>query len=842
MKTPPRIARWILSVTNRKSNREIVLGDFEEFYDEIHARQGSFKALLWIYKQALKSIPRFVKTSIYWGGTMFTNNLKIAVRQILKQKMFSFINITGLALGMASFLLIMIWVFHELSYDKFHKNSDNLFQINLTSQSNGNSWSDGMPIFLAPSLKEEIPEIIDFVRYGKMEESLFKYNNKMFFESDFFAVDSSFFNVFSFPLIEGDRSTVLKNPYSVVISESMADKYFGNEKPIGKIITMNNRENLVVTGIMKDVPDNSSLKFDMLLSFNLLRDDWDITWGNWFGGASFLMLKDKSLENIINARIDDFMIKKEAYQNPAFVSIRPLTEIHYSEIKEYIYIFSSSSLFILLIASVNFINLSTARSSKRAKEIGMRKIIGAKRKSIIFQFLGESLLVSFISFTLAIILVILLLPALNSLTNNEFTIASVFNYIIILLFPLVIIIGIGAGFYPALFISSFQPVRIIKGDLKPGSSRSKLRRGLVVFQFSLAVLLIYGTCVVQKQIGFIKTKNIGYDKEQVLRVSMRGITNHYLNVLKNELSTNSNIINVSGTSHDPTNVEWMGSAKWPGKDPNVMITLYALYVDYDFIETMGIDFVEGRYFNEMITSDNEAAYIINEAMLKQMDMKSAVGKPFTFWKGPGQIIGVVKNFHFESLYEEINPMAIMLKENNIRRMLIRIRPENISATLNVINDAWDKIVPNVPFTYSFLDEDFNNLHVNAKEMGKLLTYFAILAIITGCLGLFGLVSYAAEMRTKEIGIRKVLGSSIQGIVFLLSKEFTFSVIIANLIALPIAYYLMDNWINEFAYKTSIGIEIFIIPIILSIIIAIATVSFQSFKAAAANPIESIKYE
>lgn len=840
---PPRVAEWLLSMMDGYDCHYSSCGDFKEMFNHMCKNEGRARARRWYWFQVLMSFWPYFIYSFNWRLMMFKNYLKIAVRHILRQKMFSFINITGLALGMASFILITIWVLNELSYNKFHDNADRIYNIFLKSPKDGRTSGHTTPIRLAHALKEEIPEIIDFVRCDKRSEALFMYKDKGFYESKIYGVDPSFFKMFGFPLIQGDKNTVLDNLQSIVISESLAKKYFGEEDPIGKALRVNGQVDLFVTGIFRDVPENSSLKFEILIPFDLVRGDWrERDWKNWFGGEAFVMLQDKNLDTRVNNKISDFLIKKAAFRESPLVTIQPLTEIHISEVKKYLYIFSASALFILIIACINFINLSTARSSRRAKEIGMRKITGASRKSIIKQFLGESFLLAVISLMAALILVVLLMPLLSSITGKAFSPASTFNQILILLIPLVITTGIAAGAYPALFISGFQPVRIIKGDFKSGSGGSPLRRILVVIQFTLSILLIFGTCVVHKQIMYIKSKNIGYDKEQVVRISMRGNTRRYFDALKNELSVYKNITDITGISQDLPHVTWVGDVQWPDKDPNKNEGAWALYVDYDFIKTMKIELIEGRDFNNRIAGDSGPAYIINEELLKQMEMESAVGKPLTFWKGPGRIIGVVKNFHFQSLYREIDPMVIMLSKERISAMLIRIRPENINSTLKFIGETWKRAVPGVPFLYTFLDEDFYQVHKEEENTGKLIISFSILAILTGCLGLFGLVSFTAELRTKEIGIRKVFGSSIPGIVILLLKEFTNCILIANMIALPIAYYVTSNWIQKFAYRTSIGIDIVIFSATLAIIIAIATVSFQAIKAARSNLVNSLRYE
>jgi ABC-type antimicrobial peptide transport system permease subunit len=736
-----------------------------------------------------------------------------------------------------------MWVFHELSYNKFHSHADRIAKIFLKSPKDGRISGHTSPIRLAYALKEEIPEIVDFVRCDKRQELLFSYKNKGFYEKGVYGVDPSFFNIFSFNLLAGDKNTLLNNLNSVVISESLAKKYFGNINPLGKTLRVNNQVDLIVTGVMRDMPANSSIQFKILLPFDLIRRDWrKKDWKNWYGGPAFVLLKDKNLENQVNQKISNFIAAKGVNQSAPLVVIRPLTNIHFTAIKKYLYIFSASALFILLIACINFINLSTARSFKRAKEIGMRKVTGADRKTIIMQFLGESFLVSFISLLLALFLVAFFIPLMNSITGLNFSFAGVFKTTHFILIPMVIITGFAAGIYPALFLSSFQPVRVIKGDISKISGGSPLRKFLVVIQFALSILLIFGTAVIYKQINFIKHTDVGYDRDQVLKISMKGATNRYFAVLKEKLESHNNITDVSGISQDLPNITWCSSADWQGKDPNKRVTLWAVFVDYDFIKTMKIKLMDGRDFKKEVSSDKETAFIVNEEMQKQMEMDSAVGKQLKFWGRNGTIIGVVKNFHFHSLYREIYPMALMIEPRRLSAMLVRIGPRTIGSTLGFIKDTWKKTVPQVPLNLTFLDNDFYQIHKEEENTGKLLGSFSILAILTGCLGLFGLISFAAEARTKEIGIRKVFGSSISRIVVLLVKELSICIIIANVIALPIAFLFAKNWIQKFAYKAPIGIDIFIFSLLLVFIISMATACFQALKAAWANPVKSLRYE
>jgi len=840
---PPKIARWLLKRFLSYYNQSPALGDLEEEFSLIKEENGVFRARRWYRIQVLKSLPRFCNNLIFWSSAMFKNYLKIAFRNMFRQKMYSFINITGLAIGIVCCILIALWVIDEMSFDKFHKDYRNIYQV-LIHGTNPNNPSTPAP--LAPALKEEIPEIIDAVRTEGLLGALVSYKSKTFYENNIVGGDPSFFQIFTFSFIKGDPDAALENLHSIVISEAIAERYFADENPIGKILSLGREQDFTVTGVIRNVPDNSTLQFDMAVPFEIriqeIRESgWEMNWG-YYSSRTFLKLRDNCKAEEINNKIGGFL-QKHVEGEDAVLTVLPFTQRYLFFIGSIrnIYIFSAIGLFILLIACINFMNISTARSANRAKEIGLRKVAGAYRRNIIIQFLGESFLLSFVALILSLILFILLLPLFNTLTGKTLSYESI-NEILPLLLGIVFFTAFAAGSYPALFLSSFRPVKILKGNLKSGLKSSGFRKTLVVIQFSVSLLLIIGTGVIYKQLIYIKNRDIGYDKEHIIRITLRGESRESYTVMKTELLRDERITGISGTALGlPYFRMSSGTADWDGKDPNKEILICANFIDYDFIETMNIEMVEGRDFSRELPTDTES-YLVNEEMAEIIGLESAVGARLTYWNNTGKIIGVMKNFNFRPLNNQIEPLVLILGQDRVSSMLIRIQSHNIASTLEFIQEKWKNIIPNYPFQYNFLDDVFDRSYRIIERTGNLLNSFAILAVFIACLGLFGLASFTAEQRSKEIGIRKVLGSSVSRIVLLLLKEFTGCILVAIIIAWPAAYFIMNQWLKNFAFRTKIGIGVFILSAVFGLLIALFSVSYQSIKAALSKPVDSLRYE
>jgi len=800
---------------------------------------------------------------------MIWSYIKVTLRSIRRHKGYAFINIAGLAIGMACCLLILLWVMEELSFDRFHTNRDTLYRVEQDQFYSGEVYHVNVtPYPMGPGIKEEIPEIREAARAAWMGNLLLKYEDKAFFEPSCRAVDPSFLTMLSFSLLRGDAATALGTPSSMILTEELAVKYFGDEDPMGKIITVNNRHTFTVTGVMENLPSNSSLQFDLLIPFEIVKTAgmYNDSWGS-NSILTLVQLHDNVSVAEVDKKITDVRHSHmvERYRNDPEIleqlnegqrtqfMLMPLTDIylhgyfgygHPPGNIQFVYIFTVIGLFLLLIACINFMNLATARSAKRAKEVGLRKVVGASKKDLIGQFYGESILMAFIALFFSMGLVALLLPVFNTLAGKTMNLSSVFEVRFLLgVLAVTVITGLISGSYPALFLSAFRPAVVLKGTLRAGGSSGLFRKILVVTQFTLSILLVIGATVVYKQVRFMRGKSLGYDKEHVIYLPLRGETRASYEALKQELKRDVRIINVSGTNHSPTQIgSNSGGADWEGRDPESNVLISTNRVDYDYIETMRIEMAEGRTFSKEFPTDPTAAFLVNEEVVKIMGVESAVGRRFDFQGIDGTVVGVMKNFHFQSVRYAIEPLAFTVMPERVNYVVVRLQAGKIPESIDYVRSTWQKIIPDYPFDYRFMDEDFDRMYRSDERVGSLLRAFTLIAIIIACLGLFGLASYMAEQRTKEIGVRKVLGSTVAGIVFLLSKEFTKWVVAANLIAWPAAYFIMSGWLREFAYRTSLAWWVFFSAGLMALVVAILTVSYQSVKAALANPADSLRYE
>jgi len=785
---------------------------------------------------------------------LIKNYLKIALRNIKKHTWYSFINIAGLAIGMTCCILILLWVQDELSYDRFHENASDIYRViqDINFADHSTTWTITQGP-LGPSLKKDFPEIINATRITGRGLRL-TYNDRSFDEVVGMA-DPSIFEMFTFPLIKGNPATALSDPNSIVLTEEMAEKYFGDENPIGKTIQADNEYDFLVSGVLKKIPDNSHLQFDFIIPFIFGRElNYTVDrWGNSQFRTYVQIQKGIPVQEVIQ-KISGYLYEKPTIEKDARLNLQPLTRIHLHSNYEfdtahgditYVALFSLVAFFILFIACSNFMNLATARSGNRAKEVGMRKVAGAHRSSIIKQFFGESILLAFIALFFSLIIVKLLLPAFSNLAAKELSMNISGNLSgLLMLFGIALLTGIISGSYPAIFLSSFQPVKVLKGSLRSGQKGSVFRKILVVTQFSLTILLIICTGVVHNQLNYLRNKKLGYDKEHMIYMGMRGDMRANFDTLKNELLINSNISGVTASSNVPTygytfsNSLW----RWEGQNPDEEILMRAVFIDYDYFKTFGMEIAEGRSYSKEFSTDTTEAIIVNEAAVKAMRMKSPLGKRLSINEQNFQIIGVVKNYNFRSLRQGIDPLILLFEPQASRVLFAKLKSDNISQTIGYIEKIREKFAPGYPSNYHFLDEALDDLYRSEERVGTIFRYFSVLAIFISCLGLFGLASFMAEQRTKEIGIRKVLGATVSNIIFLLSKEFAKWILVANIIVWPIAYYAANKWLQGFAYRTTIGLWIFILAAAMVLFIALLTVSYQSFKAATANPIDSLKYE
>jgi putative ABC transport system permease protein len=855
LSAPPKFGHWLLTRIYGGSDHFTLIGDFDEIYSELSKEKGETSASLWYWRQIFKIIPIFLSNSIYWSVQMIKNYLKVAFRNIRRHKGFSFINIAGLAIGLACCLLITIWVLDELSYDKFHENAANLYRVEEDQHYSGRIFYVYVtPYPLGPALKAEIPEIIDATRVVWPGGVLFKYEDSTFFEDNGRAVDPSFLTMFTYPLVKGDKTTALDSPFSVVLNENLAEKYFGVEDPIGKVITLNNQHEFTVTGVLENIPHNTYLQFDFLIPYEIMKNTGQ-TREEDFGTNSiytFVQLPDGTPPEAVNQKIFGFIRTKNP-ESGTDLRLMPFTRLHLHEFFgyekgagaiQYVYIFSVIAFIVLLIACINFMNLSTARSTNRAKEVGLRKVVGALKSHLVRQFYGESVVYAFIALIFAVGIVTLLLPAFSNLSGKElsWSVAGI-ETILIGLLGITLFTGLVAGSYPAMFLSAFQPARVLKRGLWSGSGGARFRRVLVVVQFALSILLIIGTAVVYQQLNYIKSIRLGWEKEHLVYIPMRADTRKSYNALKQELIQSPQILNVTGTSQLPTHISSnSGGADWEGKDPEFQILIGINAVDFDFVETLKIEMADGRSFDRAYTSDLSKAWIVNEEVARLMDKDSVIGERFRHVGVEGTIIGVMKNFHYQTLRNKIEPLAIVVGQDSLNYTIIRIPPEDVSASLVLIEKTWKRVIPTYPFEYRFMDDRYDMMYRSEQRIGTLLRYFAILAVFVACLGLFGLASFMAEKRTKEIGIRKVLGASIAQVTGLMCKEFFLLVLVANVIAWPAAYFVMRKWLQSYAYRVDLGYFSFIGAMLLALFVAILSVGYQAIRAAKANPADSIRYE
>lgn len=800
---------------------------------------------------------------------MIRNYLIIALRNLLRQKGYSIINISGLAIGLAAFILIVLFVKNELSYDKFHDKSDRIYRVSVNGIVAGDILN--VAVSAAPTgeaMVRDIPEIINVTRVDEFSQTIyFSYNDKKFYQDGLLFVDSTFFDIFSFELLRGNPSTALVNPYSLVLTESVAKKYFRNEDPMGKTIRLNDHTNFNVTGIVADPPKNSHFHFEVLSSFTTqLKTNGEQVYQNW-GSLSlytYVLLAKGADPKIVEQQFPEMYLKYmedlSQLENIKFNPyLQPITDIHLhsnlmAEIETnsdiaYVYTFTAIALFILLIACINFMNLSTARSTKRAREVGLRKVVGAFRKQLIFQFIGESLILSFISLVLALILVELSLPIFNQLLDQHLVLGLFNNgYTVFLLLGLAIIVGFIAGSYPAFYLSSFQPIKVLKGSLSGSSKKSKIRNALVIFQFAISVFLIICTGLLYNQLNFLQKKKLGFNAERVVVLPLRGNRlREKANIFKSEFMNLSCVSNIS-TSRFVPGRDMDGSGYVPeGYDENNPIIIFTNMVDHDYIETMQMEIINGRSFSREFSTDSTAV-IINETLVKKLGWENPLGKKITTFRNDTtldlRVIGVVKDFHFRSLHAVIDPSLMFITPSHAENLNIRLHAGNVQKQLESIREKWQEVEATMPFDYYFLEEDFNKQYKAEQRIGEIFIYFTIIAIFIACLGLFGLASYNAEQKHKEIGIRKALGSSVQGIVFMLSKQYTKWVLIANILAWPIAWYFMNDWLGNFAYSINLPEYwwIFITAAFVTILIAVFTVSYQAIKAALTNPVDAMKYE
>jgi putative ABC transport system permease protein len=784
------------------------------------------------------------------------------------------LNIGGLAIGIACCIFILLYVQDELSYDRFHENADRIYRVKSHFEVKDRVMDFPTSAHIQGKLfKTEYPEVDNYVRFNSYgSRRVIRYKDKQFSEEKFIWVDNSIFEVFSFKLLKGNPKDALLKPNTVVITEEMATKYFGEEDPMGKNLRVHNDTLYLVTGVVENIPRNSHFRPDFLASFSTLKlkASGNIT-SDLVSNVdyyTYLLLREgtdyKTLEKKFTLFVDKYLTAflKTVGGNASY-GLQPLTGIYLHSNTEaelertsdiaYVYLFSGIGLFILLLACLNFMNLSTARSAKRAKEVGLRKVVGAQRRQLIRQFLGESVILTLISILLSLILVKFSMPLFNNISGKVLTMGVFSNgYLLLGLLALFIVVSIIGGSYPAFFLSAFRPVQVLQGKLKKGAKGSVLRIVLVSLQFTVSIVLIIGIFVINKQLNFVRNKKLGYEMEHVIALRIRNEeTQKKSEVLKNELLRHPHILKASASSSLPLGRNSFSAHHGVGKPKDELIMLYMQIVDEDFLDTYSIKLVKGRNFSKKYATDPKESIIINEAAAKKLGwLEDPLGKEIECFMDINKmkkykIVGVVKDYHFQSLHDPIRPL-ILYNANpyggNYYRLSVRAKPEEIQSTVAFIKSKWQEFDPKYPIEYVFVDDQYDSLYRAEERLGQLFGYFTALAILIGCLGLFGLSTFSAEQRTKEVGIRKVVGASIPNVILLLVREFTKWVLLAVVVAWPVGYFLMDKWLQNFSYRIDLGMGTFILAALLALVIAIATVSYQAVKTALTNPVNSLRYE
>jgi putative ABC transport system permease protein len=799
---------------------------------------------------------------------MLKNYLKVALRNLLKHKVYSFINILGLAVGIAASVLIFLYVFDELSYDRFHAKADRTYRVVADWSNKGDSRIHqlGTPSVLARTIRGMYPQVESLVQVtGPIGDCVIRYRENALKEPDVFAAEPSFFKVFTFPLVKGDPETALRDPYSIVMTQALAAKCFGEEDPIDKTVeipALSQQHPFRVTGVARDVPRNSHFRFEMLLSLVTLFPQEDPGWtSNNF--ATYLLLSEGVTQQFMEDKLVE--IDKVYYEGgrphiPWIWTLEPIKSIHlHSDLVTggqpngsvaYVKLFTVVALLILFIAGINFVNLATARSARRAREVGIRKIVGSLKRQLVGQFLGESILLSFIALLLAVGFIQAALPFYRSMTGRALGLPYFSSpFVIPGLLGLALIVGFLAGLYPAFFLSSFKHTDVLKGSPLAGKGRRSLvlRSGLVVFQFAMSVLLIIGSLVIFRQLDYIKSQRLGFDKDHVVVVHNADNLFSQYEAFKERLEQHSGVSGVSAVRSIPGE----GTPNWgigvQGVADDRPLNMNFLTCDHDFAKVLNIQMTEGRFFSREYPSDIDAV-VINKKAAEYFGIPEPVGKKLRIWwtKKNLTIIGVMDNVHFESLHRDVRSMGYVLPEaiGSTRRpfLLVKVDSQRIYEVLGFIRKTWESVSAGLPFEFSFMDDRINGLYQNDNQAGRIVTLFSFLAIFVSCLGLFGLAAFITEQRTKEIGVRKVLGARLPQIVWLLTGQFVKWVIIANLIAWPVGYWVMDRWLQGFAFRTSMSATVFLMSGLAALGIALVTVSTQVVRAALSNPAQSLKYE
>lgn len=870
---PPKWAEKILEYLLYDDVWKTILGDLQEYYDVLRESEGKAKADLWYWRQVLRYTPSKLIHKLYWTIDMFRQYLKIALRNILKYKGYSTINILGLAIGLASFMLIGMFVIHETSYDRYHPDADRTYRIVRDAPAGfylGTTLYAVSPTPMTLALDDNFSGI-ESATVLTIRPSLVNRGENSFFQDGLFT-DQNYFNTFSHQWIAGNPTTALQNPSSIILTESIAAKYFGDRNPMGESLSLMNDDEepivLTVTGIIRDIRSNSHLQFDFVMPINA-TPGYENESTNWLNNNTIAYVKaDGSvpiteLEKQIKALVDPQLLSSSYYRDnpenrPSYM-LQPLTDVYLkssninfnagkSSSYTYMYMLSGIAIIILIIASINYMNLSTARSMLRAKEVGVRKVNGAFKSNIMMQFMAEAVIFSFLGILAALIIVIGVFPSFSSMMGQLISIQIFNSPVFWSVFILIgVFVGLASGSYPALFLSGLSPIGVLKKAIKGGRLNRILQSSLVVGQFAITNILILSSLVIFLQMDFIQSRDAGYTRDQILTVKVADpeLMNNF-DVLKQHFLSNSSVFEVTSGSHLPIEISSQTSGiNWAGKPEDYALDTFNGSVNTKYLEMLDIELVSGRYFDEAMDTDTSNHFIINEQLAAGIGWspEDAVGKEFILWRRSGTIVGVMKDFNFMSYHTGVAPLLLRYAPVNRHNfIMLKVSPQDLQETIAFVEEEIATFSPDYPIEYSFLDDTFNNLYQAELTLGKVFNYFTLLALFIACIGLFGLASFMMEQRTKEVGVRKVLGANVFQIMSLLNRDFIRLVAVSFFVSIPIGWFLANQWLENFAYKISLGPIIFIGMGITSLGIALLTVSYKSFRAARANPVESLRGE
>ena len=861
---PPKVAEKLLAFLIPDDGWQTPLGDFSELHHQIYNSQGRIQAFLWYWGQLFRLSGAKAANQLYWGIVMFKNYFKITIRNMFRHKGQAFINIFGLSVGIACCILIVLWLNHERSFDRFNQSADRIYRVvKEYIREDGSRKSAVTPEPLAPSMMEAFPDIEAAVRISRNRNMLISRGETHFLEKEFHWADPSIFDIFSLQLSLGDAKTALQDPMSLVISERMRKKYFGSENPIGQLLTISDIAAFKISAVMVDMPVTSHLRMDFMAPFNTyIKNKLPNFVGHWGGNSfyTYILLHDGIRAQSLEKKLPPFLLK---YSNdPKYLDnqryfLQPLTDIHlHSHMSgelsanvsiSTLIIFSAISFFILFIACINYMNLATARANWRCREVGLKKVVGASRGQLIMQFWGESVFISMLSLAAGFFIVRLCLPVFNRFAEKQLTLtAGSISQMLPGLLLILLIVAALAGSYPSIYISSFKPVQVLRGTLGSSSKRTLLRNALVVMQFSISIILVIATLTVGNQLRYIQNKDMGYNREQIVILPIRDNNlKKNIQVFRQEIGKQASVINSATSTQLPNSVNASTYARWDNKKDERKIDIYVAEVDGNFTDLYGIEITRGRGFSDDFPADKNGAFIINEQAVKELGWDVPIGRQLYHWGGSsrkGNVVGVFKDIHLESLHESIKPLYFYYNPDNVRWLSIKISAENVSQTLKVLQQTFDRFSPKYPFEFHFFDDLFNNAYKTEQKMSDIFAFFSMVTIFIACLGLFGLTAFVSEKRVKEVGIRKVLGATSTGIVVMLAREMNRWVVIANLLAWPVAYLLMKKWLANFAYRINIGIGIFVYSALVALTIGIMTVAFHAIKSARSNPADCLRYE